>query len=92
MKKLTFVIAAAGLMTLAACNKSPEAAAVENAADNTGDAIDNQAEAVEAAADNAANAGAESNLDNTAGALHDQADAVRAAGDNKAEAIDANKH
>jgi len=37
MKKIAFVLAAAGLMSVAACSKSPEAAAVENNADMMAD-------------------------------------------------------
>lgn len=61
MKKLSFVLAAAGLISLAACNKPAETTnAVENAVDNAVEAVEAAAEngvnTVEAAAENASNA------------------------------------
>jgi hypothetical protein len=56
MKKLSFVLAAAGLMTLAACNKpTPAENTMENAAETLENAAgaENTAEAVENAAGNA---------------------------------------
>jgi hypothetical protein len=69
MKKLSFVLAAAGLMSLAACNKTEAPAA--NAADNAADAMANAADNLEAAADNAADAAA-----NAADAAGNAADAA----------------
>ena len=67
MKKLIVVAAAAGLISLAACNKSTPA---ENASDNTAAALENTADNLEAAADNA--------TDNA----HAAANAAEEAGDN----------
>ncbi len=50
MKKVVFVLAAAGLISLAACSKQTPA---ENAADATANAYDNVAENLEDAAENA---------------------------------------
>ena len=52
MKKIAFVLAAAGLMSVAACSKSPEAAAVENNADMLADNMEMQADNLDAMADN----------------------------------------
>ena len=62
MKKLAFVLAAAGLMSVAACNKTPQAEAVDNAGDNAAAALDNQGDAMSAAADNTANADASATM------------------------------
>ena len=83
-----FILAAAGLMTLAACNKSPEAAAIENAGDNAAMALDNQGEALENAADLATNESTEAALDNAADNAHAAADNVSDAADAKADAVD----
>lgn len=64
MKKLSFVLAAAGLMTLAACgettpaeNAAENVAAVEeNASDVIENIADNAEDAIENVADNASNA------------------------------------
>ncbi|MGN6278658.1 MAG: hypothetical protein ACTHM8_08035 [Sphingomonas sp.] len=77
MKKIAFVVAAAGLMTLAACNKSPEAAAVENNGDMVADNMDATADNMSAMADNTSNAMASDQLDNAADNMHDAADNVR---------------
>lgn len=88
MNKFTFALAAAGLMSVAACSgQSPEAAAVENAAENSADLIENQADLLEDAADNATTEGAEAALENQADALQNTADAVQAAGAAQANAI-----
>ena len=58
MKKIAFVLAAAGLMSVAACTKSPEAAAVENNADMLADNMEMQADNLEAVADNTSNSAA----------------------------------
>ncbi|WP_404712715.1 hypothetical protein [Sphingomonas sp. MMS24-J13] len=50
MKKVVFVLAAAGLMTLGACSKQTPA---ENATDATANALDNAGENLEDAATNA---------------------------------------
>ncbi|PTQ10238.1 hypothetical protein CLG96_14090 [Sphingomonas oleivorans] len=49
MKKLSFVLAAAGLMSLAACEKPTP---TENAVENAAEALENQADVLEEAADN----------------------------------------
>jgi len=51
MKKLSFVLAAAGLMTLAACK--PAETPTTNTADNTADVLDNTSDLSLNAADNA---------------------------------------
>jgi hypothetical protein len=66
MKKVVFVLAAAGLMSLAACSKQTPA---ENAADATANAYDNVGENLEDVSENVAAA-----ADNA----HDMADAVEA--------------
>ena len=48
MKKVVFVLAAAGLMSLAACSKQTPA---ENATDATANALDNAADNAHGAAD-----------------------------------------
>ena len=78
MKKLSFVLAAAGLMSLAACNKTEAPAA--NAADNAADAMANAADNLEAAATNAADAAA-----NAADAASNAADAAANTADNAAK-------
>ncbi len=77
MKILTSAALAAGLIALAGCNSTP----AENAAENIEQAADNQADMLDAQADNATNETTESTLEN-------QADAVRAEGDAKAEAVE----
>ncbi|CAN5346458.1 hypothetical protein BH10PSE15_BH10PSE15_00990 [soil metagenome] len=52
MKKIALVLVAAGLMSLAACNKNPEAAAIENNADMVADNIDSAADNAHDTADN----------------------------------------
>lgn len=79
MKKLTFVLAAAGLMTLAACGSKTPA---ENVSDNTSAALENTADNLDAAADNATTAMGENALSNAADNAHNAADAAEAAGDN----------
>jgi len=51
MKKLSFVLAAAGLMTLAACK--PAETPTTNTADNTADVLDNTSDLSANVADNA---------------------------------------
>jgi hypothetical protein len=71
MKKIVFVAAAAGLMSLAACNQETP---TENAGDAMAANLEAQADNFEAMADNATNATAEASLENTADALEEQAD------------------
>ena len=78
MKKMSFVLAAAGLMTLAACNKPAENAA-ENAADNVEAAADNLSDVAENIADNASEA--------TTNAVEATANAIDNAAANTANAL-----
>jgi hypothetical protein len=90
MKKIALVlVAAAGLISVTACHKNPEAAAIENNADMAADAIDNNASIVDDMASNTANGAASDMLANTADNMHDTADNVRDAG--KAEADNVTK-
>lgn len=75
MKKLSFVLAAAGLMSLAACDKPT---ATENVAENASEALENAADALENAADAATNETTEAALENAADATDAAADNVTA--------------
>jgi len=75
MKKVVFVLAAAGLMSLAACSKQTPA---ENATDATANALDNAGENLEDMAENTSNDQAAAALDNAADNAHSAADAVAA--------------
>ncbi|MGN6375808.1 MAG: hypothetical protein ACTHMG_09665 [Sphingomonas sp.] len=77
MKKIAFIVAAAGLMTLAACNKSPEASAVENNADAVASNMETQADNLDAMADNTSNGAAADQLENAADNMNAAADNVR---------------
>ena len=87
MKKIALVLVAAGLVSLAACNKNPEAAAIENNADMMADSIDNNASMMDQMADNSTNAMASDMMENKADAMHDTADNVRDAGDAMADNV-----
>lgn len=87
MKKVALVLAAAGLIGVAACNKSPQADAVENAGDNAAASLDNQGDMLSAAADNATNTETSAALDNIADNAHAEADNVKDMADNKADAV-----
>jgi hypothetical protein len=80
MKKLSFVLAAAGLMSLAACSKTETPA--ENAADNAAAMMENAADTLDAAADNAMDAAA-----NAADAAANAADAAVDVAANTANAM-----
>ena len=69
MNKLSLVLVAAGLISLAACNKQTPA---ENAVDNTVAMLENQADALDDAADATGNQA----LENASDALENKADAV----------------
>ncbi|MEV9027539.1 hypothetical protein AB0083_26790, partial [Klebsiella pneumoniae] len=58
MKKIALVLVAAGALSLAACHKNPEAAAIENNADVIADGIDNNASVLDDVASNTSNAAA----------------------------------
>jgi len=75
MKKVVFVLAAAGLMSVAACSKQTPA---ENSADATANALDNAGENLEDLAANTSNDAAAASLDNAAENAHDAADNVEA--------------
>lgn len=77
MKKIAFVLAAAGLMSLAACNKPAETTAVNNEADMA--AMDNTAESLD-------NMAAATTNDAAAAALSNASDSVSAASSNVAAA------
>ena len=72
MKKIAFVLAAASLMSVAACNRTPTEAAADNVSDNLEMAADN----LEAAADDTSNDAAAAALTNASENLEDKADAV----------------
>lgn len=74
MKKLFVLAAAAGLLTLGACHKSPQEQAVDNAGDQLQANLQNQADVYEAAADNATNAAVENQDEVKANNLEDAAD------------------
>ena len=87
-KTLIVAVAAAGLLSLTACNhETPAADNVVANAENTADALENQGDMIVDNASNTADAVKDS-ASNTAAALDNKADAVRAAGENKADAID----
>lgn len=71
MKKIALVAIAAGLMSVAACNKTPTEAAADNVSDN----MEAQADNLEGMADNATGADAAA-LTNASENVEDQADAV----------------
>ena len=77
MKKHSFLLVAAGLMSLAACSSNTPA---ENAAENTSDALEATADNLEAAADNATNVQEEQVLENAADNAQAAADNVEDAG------------
>ena len=72
MKKIAFVLAAAGLVSVAACNRTP----TEQAADNLSDNLEVQADNLEALADNATTANDQAALLNASENVENQADAV----------------
>lgn len=72
MKKIAFVLAAASLMSVAACSRSPQEAAADNVSDN----LEMQADNLEAAADNATTENGAMALENASEGLEDKADAV----------------
>ncbi len=72
MKKIAFVVAAAGLMSVAACNRTP----TENAADAVSDNMEMQADNLGAMADNAATENQAMMYDNMSENMENRADAV----------------
>lgn len=71
MKKIALVAVAAGLMSVAACNRTP----TEQAADNVSDNMEMQADNLEDMADNATGNDAAA-LTNASENMEDQSDAV----------------
>jgi hypothetical protein len=76
MKKVSFALVGAAALALAACGGKGDDTLGENIQEN----MENAADALDQAADNAAG--------NEAATLENQADALRNAGDNAEEAID----
>ena len=72
MKKITVLFAAAGLMSVAACNRTPTEAAADNVSDN----MEMQADNLQAMSDNASNPADAAALDNASENMENQADAV----------------
>jgi hypothetical protein len=85
MKKVLIVAAAAGLMSLAACNTTPTTSNELNA-ETAADNFAMQADNLEAAADNATTEAGAAILENAAG----NADAAAANAQDQADAIHAN--
>lgn len=73
MKKIAFAVAAAGLLTLGACNKHDDNPAAQN--------LEAAADANEAMADNATTEAGEAALENVADNQHAMADNAADAGD-----------
>jgi hypothetical protein len=71
MKKIALIAVAAGLMSVAACNRTP----TEQAADNVSDNLEAQADNLEDMADNSTGADAAA-LTNASENAEDQSDAV----------------
>lgn len=74
MKKILTVVAAAGLVAVAACSSETPNAAVEN----TVESLEANAAAYQSAADNATNEAVETVLENAADVAQNAADAVAA--------------
>jgi hypothetical protein len=83
MKKFTVVLAATGLLALAACNKTPEAQNVIDTGGNAAAALENTADNLEAVADNTTGAAANA-IGNAAEATSNAADTVKAEATNAA--------
>ncbi len=84
MKKMTIILAAAGLMSLAACNKTPEQASILNNADTIADNLSAQADNLSSQADDLTNNAAAA-VDSAAGKLDNAADSIRAEAKAKAD-------
>ncbi|WP_241656509.1 hypothetical protein [Sphingomonas oligophenolica] len=85
MKKIAFVLAAAGLMSVAACSKSPEAAAVENNGDMMADNMEMQADNMMDMSNTTMDPTAKDNTEAMAENMDDAADNVRDAAEEKAD-------
>lgn len=84
MKKMSFALAAASLMTLAAC-QSPEAEAVENAGQMQADNMDGMADNMDDMADDMSNDTAAEAMENAADNMTMKADNVEEMADEKAD-------
>jgi hypothetical protein len=72
MKKIAVILAAAGLVSVAACNRTPTEAAADNVSDN----MEVQADNLQDMADNTADANQAAALTNASENMEDQADRV----------------
>lgn len=72
MKKIALVLAAVGLVSVAACNRTPTEAAADNVSDN----LEVQADNLQAAADETSNAAEAAALTNASENIENQADAI----------------
>jgi hypothetical protein len=72
MKKFAVILAAASLVSVAACNRTPTEAAADNVSDN----LEMQADNLEAMADNATTENGAAALENASEATENRADAV----------------
>jgi hypothetical protein len=72
MKKFAVILAAASLVSVAACNRTPTEAAADNVSDN----LEMQADNLEAMADNATTENGAAMLENASEATENRADAV----------------
>ena len=84
MKKTVIILATAGLMSLAACNKSPEQASIMNNADVVADNLSAQADNLSAQADDLTNNAAAA-VDSASDNLDNAADTIRAEAKAKAD-------
>ena len=85
MKKVLIVAAAAGLMSLAACNKTAEQEAVLNNAEVVADNLETAADNLEAVSNTTLDPTAKDGAEATAENLETAADNVRDAADAKAD-------
>jgi len=77
MKKLSLVLAAVGLLAVAACKPSTQTPA-ENATDNAVETLDNMGDSLENAADSTSNETVAATLDNAADVARGTADNIAA--------------
>lgn len=90
MKKIILAAtAAASLVAMSACSRSPEGAAIENAGDAMADNMELKADSMDAMADNTSNAMASDMMENSADAMDAGAANVREAADDAADNADA---
>jgi hypothetical protein len=72
MKKIALLLAAAGLVSVAACNRTP----TEQAADNVSDNLEVQADNLEVLSETANSSGEAAALENASENVENQADAI----------------